>query len=154
MVLIGCSKQPCGGKGMVIDERPLDGTLGQVIGPAGGVMCRPAQDDGQYQATHRRYELTDMTPDQADAAWAKHMQSNGWQDVTPLPLLAANADNAVRDEEECGIVEQWYAKPGEPTRVQVTVSYCVDKGWSSVTVFACDDDIPRAECRDTPGIDP
>ncbi|PRQ06202.1 hypothetical protein ENSA7_41200 [Enhygromyxa salina] len=144
--MVGCRKAPCGGKGMVVDERPLEGILAEVIGPEGGVMCRPGEDDGKYMATNRRYELARKNPDQTMAAWDAHLQARGWEVVTPLDVLAANVESAVRDEEECGIVDQYYAKPGEPARVHVTVSFCVDTGWSSVTAFPCDGDRLDLEC--------
>lgn len=143
----GCSKKPCDGGGMMVDDRPLEGAMKDIIGPEGGVMCRTEEDDGQYKATNRMYELTEKTPDQAAAAWDDHMKAKGWEPVTPFDVLAENIEAAVKDKDKCGVVDQWYAKPGEPARVHVTVSYCVDKGWSSVTFHACDSEFGSSECR-------
>jgi hypothetical protein len=142
----GCSKKPCDGGGMIVDDRPLEGAMKDIIGPAGGVMCRAETDDGKYQATSRMYELLEKTPDQAALAWDEHMKAKGWELVTPFDVLADNLEAAVRDKDKCGVIDQWYAKPGEPARVHVTVSFCVDKGWSSITTLACDDEHPSSEC--------
>lgn len=88
----GCtSREVCGGHGMDIETRPLEGVLKDVGLPAGAVQCdavdRPAP--AAWAADHRHVELG-KNAFEGVAAWQAHLERQGWKETTPLQTLADN----------------------------------------------------------------
>ncbi|MFO0759230.1 MAG: hypothetical protein U0359_22250 [Byssovorax sp.] len=137
----GCHKREvCGGRGMVVDTRPLSGVLAEVGMPPGATICKGSTDDGKYADTHRLVEIGKNGNEGADA-WRKHMESKGWKDTTPLGVIAQNTEVEAaaiggKPKASC-MVKHEFSKEGGPGKIQVEVSFCADVwkevGWTNVS---------------------
>ena len=134
----GCRKREvCGGRGMVVDSRPLVGVLSEIGTPPEATICKGSSstpEDDKFAETHRLVELGKNANEGFDR-WKKHLESKGWKETTPLLTLAKNAEietSAVagKQRSDCGTTQD-FTKAGVPGKFMVGVSYCAE-GWKEV----------------------
>ena len=121
---LGCKKEPCGGRGMEVDPRPLTEEFSEGIGaPAGAVVCRGAGDGSQPNKRH--FAFPDKEPGEVLSLWRKQLKANGWKETS------VDASKGPTDS-HCTTGVTFEKKGG---MASVSVSECEGrnvKGWSTV----------------------
>lgn len=83
LLVSACSKQPCSGKGMSVDTRPLTPVWSANLAiPEGGVMCYSQILEGDD--TTRQVEFLGLNPQKTADLWEKTMTAGGWLMVPTL----------------------------------------------------------------------
>ncbi|MEM9691494.1 MAG: hypothetical protein AAGA56_03030 [Myxococcota bacterium] len=64
------------------------------------------------------------------------MKAKGYREVTPMDVLLKNVEKA-KSGDGCDVPRTWFAKADASAVVTVGVSYCVDRGWTSIDIHDC-----------------
>ncbi len=121
---VACKKEPCGGRGMEVDPRPMTADWKEHMGaPEGAVLCRAT---GESDAPNQRqYAFPEKTPAQVLSLWRDAMKEAGWKQVGTEPSKGPTASHCT--------TEVSYEK--DKLHAKVSVSECEGravKGWSTV----------------------
>lgn len=137
-----CTRPVCGGRGMGVDPRPLQGVLADVGLPPGATQCdvvvRPSPD--AWAADHRNVELG-KTAFEGVALWQQQLASKGWRETTSLQRLADNgvieaAAQAGHPLSSCSVRHE-FSKDGVAGHIFVGAAFCQngwdEAGWTEVS---------------------